>query len=136
LKFELRELYWEGDIIEGELILSKKPISFLGDVDTNGFVVAEDSDIKGEKISGRIFAFPFGRGSTVGTYIMLQLAKKNLAPIALINKKTESIIATGAVISNIPLFDSPNPDLFDIKPGIYKATIKKLGEHVILNLKR
>ena len=133
--YKLRKIFWEGEKIESELILSKKPISFLGDV-KSGYVVADDSDVVGEKISGRIFAFPEGRGSTVGTYVMLQLSKEGLAPIAIVNRRTESIIAAGAVISGIALFNSPSPDLFELEPGIYRAEIEDRGEFAVMRVKK
>jgi len=91
---------------EGEVIVSRRKFSFLGDVDVeSGKVVAEDSDIKGESIANKVFVFPGGRGSTVGTYILLRMKKKGTAPKAIINVETEPIIAVGAIIAGIPLID-------------------------------
>jgi predicted aconitase with swiveling domain len=91
---------------EGEVIVSRRKFSFLGDVDVeSGKVVAEDSDIKGECIANKVFVFPGGRGSTVGTYILLRMKKKGTAPKAIINVETEPIIAVGAIIAGIPLID-------------------------------
>ena len=139
MRFKLRKIFSElEDSIEGTMLLSRKPVSFLGDIDVEtGKVVAGDSDVFGERIAGRIFAFPSGRGSTVGTYTILQLAKNGKAPEAIINRKTESIIVAGAVISNIPLFDSPEPDIFavhNLKPGLYRARIVDEGEFAILEV--
>lgn len=94
-------------VVEGELIVSRKNFSFLGDVNPEtGVVEAEDSDIFGEKISAKIFAFPSGRGSTVGTFVLMRMKKNGTAPLAIINEITEPIIAVGAIISDIPLVDS------------------------------
>ncbi len=94
---------------EGEVIVSRKNFSFLGDVNPDtGVVEAEDSDIHGEKISGKIFAFPTGRGSTVGTFVLMRMKKNRTAPLAIVNEMTEPIIAVGAIISDIPLVDSVN----------------------------
>ncbi len=131
-KFRLRTIFAaevksdeSGTKIRGEMLLSRRPVSFLGDVNSEGVVVAEDSDVRGESIRGRIFAFPSGRGSTVGTYVILQLCKSGNAPLAIVNRKTESIIAAGAVIARIPLFDSPEPDIFEeLKPGVYRVEIE------------
>ncbi len=91
---------------EGVAIVSRRRFSFLGDVDVEtGVVVAEDSDIYGESIAGKVFVFPTGRGSTVGTYVLLRMKKKGTAPIAIINVETEPIIAVGAIIAGIPLMD-------------------------------
>lgn len=100
---------------EGEVIVSKKKFSFLGDVDPDtGIVVANDSDIAGKSIAGKIFVFPSGRGSTVGTYVLLRMKKAGTAPKAIINLETEPIIAVGAIISGIPLLDKPEVDPTEI----------------------
>jgi len=139
MRFKLRKIFSEiEDTIEGMMLLSRKPVSFLGDIDVRtGEVVAGDSDVLGERITGKIFAFPSGRGSTVGTYTILQLAKNGKAPEAIINRKTESIIVAGAVISNIPLFDSPDPDIFamrNLKPGLYRARIVDEGDFAVMEI--
>ncbi len=91
---------------EGEVVVSRRKFSFLGDVDVeSGVVVANDSDIEGESIANKIFVFPYGRGSTVGTYVLLRMKKKGTAPKAIINIETEPIIAVGAIIAGIPLMD-------------------------------
>jgi len=104
---------------EGEAIVSKKPVSFYGDVDpVTGEIRDEKSDIYGESISGKIFVFPTGRGSTVGSYILLNLKKNNAAPLAIVNVRTDAIIAVGAIIAEIPLVDKPSVDVLNlIKTG-------------------
>ena len=100
---------------EGEAIVSRKSFSFLGDVDVEtGKVVAEDSDIAGESIANKIFIFPSGRGSTVGTYVLLRMKKAGTAPKAIINIESEAIIAVGAIIAGIPLLDRPDINVLDI----------------------
>ena len=147
-KFWLRVVFTGGNVsnksemdragerkIKGEMLLSRKPVSFLGDVNTDGVIVAEDSDVRGESVRGRIFAFPSGRGSTVGTYVILQLSRLGNAPVAIVNRKTESIIAAGAVIAGIPLFDTPKPDLFKLEPGVYEVEIFVEGGEGVLKVK-
>ncbi len=106
---------------EGEAVVSKKRISFLGDVDPDtGLITAKDSDIYGLKISNKVLIFPRGRGSTVGSYILYKMKKRNTAPAAIINLETELIIAVGAIIAGIPLVDKPEVDLTElIKTGTF-----------------
>lgn len=101
---------------EGSALVSSKPISLLGDINENGvFTVGE---LKGECVANRILIFPYGKGSTVGSYTLLRLKKRNLAPLAIINKETEAIIAVGAVIANIPLVDKIEDEFFSrVKTG-------------------
>ena len=63
-------------LVEGEVIISEQPISFLGDVDPQtGIIVAENHPLKGKLIKDKIFAFPCGKGSTVGSYVIFQMKK-------------------------------------------------------------
>lgn len=91
---------------EGEVLLSRDPISFLGSLDPKtGIVVEEKHSLAGKSIKGKVLVFPHGKGSTVGSYVMYQLKKNGAAPVAIINLETEPIVAVGAIISEIPLVD-------------------------------
>lgn len=115
---------------EGEAVVSTKSFSFLGDVDVeSGIVVTDDSDIKGVSIKDKIFIFPSGRGSTVGTYVLLRMKKNNTAPKAIINIETEPTIAVGAIIAEIPLIDNLTLDGKQVNPLNYI----KSGDYVKVN---
>lgn len=103
-------------IAEGIALVSVVPVSLLGDIDESGvFTVGE---LKGKSVAGKILIFPHGRGSTVGSYTLLRLKKKNLAPSAIINMESEPIIAIGAIIAEIPLVDSLDKEFFSaVKSG-------------------
>lgn len=94
----------------GTALVSKKPVSLLGDIDENGFFTV--GDLNGECVAKKVLIFPTGRGSTVGSYTLLRLKKRNLAPLAIINKETDAIIAVGAVIADIPLVDKVEEEFF------------------------
>ncbi len=96
-------------VARGLALISKEPISFLGDIDPQtGEIIAANNPLKGESIAGKIFAFPCGKGSTVGSYVIFQLHKNGKAPIAIINNQVEAIVAVGAIISDIPLIHHVN----------------------------
>lgn len=89
---------------ESEIVVSQLPISFLGGVDpAKGAVIEASSDIKGKSFAGKILAFPHGKGSTVGSYVIFQLKKSGTAPAAILNRKAEAIVATGAILAGIPM---------------------------------
>jgi hypothetical protein len=104
---------------EGGALVSAQAITFLGGVDPDtGIVVESGHDIEGESISGKILIFPRGKGSTVGVYTIYGMKKKGTAPAGIINVKSESVIATGAIISEIPMLDLLERDpLVAIKTG-------------------
>ncbi len=100
-------------IASGEVLLCKDAISFLGDIDPkSGVCVAPKHALEGKNIAGKVLVFPQGKGSTVGSYVILQLAKNNKAPAAMINLEAEPIIAVGAIISKIPMIDKLEKDPF------------------------
>ncbi|MFX1559059.1 MAG: aconitase X swivel domain-containing protein, partial [Promethearchaeota archaeon] len=49
--------------------------------------------------------FPTGKGSTVGSYVLYALKKAEKAPLAIINKTTDPVVAVGCIISEIPAVD-------------------------------
>lgn len=91
---------------EGQLLVSKDAISFFGGVDPDtGIIVEKGHALEGESIEGKILVFPNGKGSTVGSYTLYRLKKNNKHPAGIINKECETIVAVGAIISQIPLID-------------------------------
>lgn len=93
---------------KGKLIISNEPISFLGGVNPeNGEIIDPNHDLKGEIIKDKVLFIPGGKGSTVGSYVIFQMKKNNTAPKAIICLNAEPIIATGAIMSDIPMVDSP-----------------------------
>jgi uncharacterized protein len=101
---------------EGEALVTTMPISFYGGVDPNtGVVMEKGHELNGLSIKGKILVFPQGKGSTVGSYTLYRLKKNGVAPAAMINKETETIVAVGAIISEIPFVDKI--DVTKIKTG-------------------
>jgi predicted aconitase with swiveling domain/8-oxo-dGTP pyrophosphatase MutT (NUDIX family) len=86
---------------EGELVLLEEDFSFLGGVDTT----SGELTVRKANIAAKVFAFPRGRGSTVGSYTIYDMKVHGTLPSAIVNSKAETIVTTGAVISSIPLVD-------------------------------
>jgi len=106
VKIVLRGRKIIGGVAEGEAVVTKQPVSFLGGVNPDkGMVVERGHELEGQTITGKIFIFPHGKGSTSGPYIVYAMAKRKTAPSGMINLETEPIIAVGAAMGNIPLVD-------------------------------
>lgn len=102
----------------GPALVTTMAISFLGNVDPlTGMVVDPGHELYGQCISGKVLIFPGGKGSTVGSYIIYQLKKRDLAPVAMINLHSEPIVAVGAIISGIPLVDRVPAEILQVKSG-------------------
>ena len=101
---------------EGEALTTTQPISFYGGVDPNtGEVIEKGHELQGKTVTGKILIFPNGKGSTVVSYTLYRMKKKGTAPTAIINKECETIVAVGAIISEIPCVDKV--DISKIKTG-------------------
>ncbi|MDD3793146.1 MAG: DUF126 domain-containing protein [Candidatus Bathyarchaeota archaeon] len=113
---------------EGEALVTSMPISFYGGVDPNtGVILEKGHELEGQSVKDKILVFPQGKGSTVGSYTLYRMKKNNTAPAAMINKETETIVAVGAIISEIPFVDKI--DLSKIKKG---ETVKVENENVTI----
>jgi predicted aconitase with swiveling domain len=101
---------------EGEALTTTETISFYGGVDPNtGEVIEKGHELQGKSVKGKVLVFPNGKGSTVGSYTLYRMKKNGTAPAAIINKDCETIIAVGAIISEIPCVD--HVDVSKIKTG-------------------
>jgi predicted aconitase with swiveling domain len=128
LRYEVKPIVDTETIITAPGVVVEKPISFLGDVDKEtGKLVQPDSELRGADLSGKILFAPFGRGSTVGSYIMYALKTSGLNPAAIVMHKAEPIIITGAVISGIPLFDGMPLEFYSRPRVIRKVVIRPGG---------
>jgi len=91
---------------EGRALVSSSPLSFYGGVNPDtGEVIERGSELFGQSVKGRVLVFPYGKGSTVGSYVLYRLAKNGAAPCAIVNTKCETIVAVGAIIAEIPCVD-------------------------------
>ncbi len=101
---------------EGEALVTSQPISFYGGVDPNtGVVIEKGHELQGQSVKGKILVFPTGKGSTVGSYTLYRMKKNGTAPAGMINKECETVVAVGAIISEIPCIDKV--DISKIKTG-------------------
>lgn len=90
----------------GRVLRSTEPISFYGavDIETGEFIEA-GHELEGENVADTVLVFPRGKGSTVGSYVLYGLAQRGNAPAAIVNAETETIVATGAILGEIPSVD-------------------------------
>ena len=101
---------------EGEALVTLMPISFYGGVDPNtGVVIEKGHDLQGQSVKDKILVFPQGKGSTVGSYTLYRMKKNYTAPAGMINRECETIVAVGAIISEIPCVDKV--DTSKVKTG-------------------
>lgn len=115
-KMELKGRVISKGVVKGEALKTSQPISFYGGVDPDtSEIIEKGHELKGRKIRAKILVFPNGKGSTVGSYTLYRLKKNDIAPLGIINKECETVVAVGAIISEIPCIDKI--DISQIKTG-------------------
>ena len=117
-----------GGYAEGEAVVTREPITFLGGVDPKlGKVVERNHELAGVSIAGKVLVLPHTKGSTVGSYVIYQMKKLGTAPLAIIAVSADEMLAAGAIISGIPLVDSPSGDVLSIPQGTKLRVNADLG---------
>ena len=107
---------------EGAALVSKEPISFWGGVcPRTGEIIDRRHERSGAIVTGRVFVFPQGRGSSTSSAIFLESIKAGVAPAAIINLKVDPILALGSIVSHelyhqaVPIVVLPEEDFFSIR---------------------
>ena len=146
----MRPLTLKGRVIveghcKAKALVSRKPISFLGGIDpADGKIIEKNHDLCGTCVKDTILCFPHGHGSTVGSYVLYSLAKRNLAPKAIINQTADPVVVVGAIISDVPMLDQINIEQIntgdtvevDAKKGIIKILEKGDTQKHVLDKRR
>jgi hypothetical protein len=98
----------------GQALVSREPVGFLGGVDPDtGIVLEPGHPLQGRSVAGKVLVFPTGKGSTVGSYTILRLARSGHSPVAMVNAQSEAIVAVGAIIADIPMVDQVDIGLIE-----------------------
>ncbi len=126
-------------IAKGEVLVTSQSISFWGGVDpAAGLINDPRHELFGQSIAGKVLAFPFGKGSSTGSLIMLELARVGKAPAAIVNVRTEPILATGPIVSKhfygrqIPIISLDENSFRMLKTGQY-ATVNATEKFIVLH---
>ncbi len=116
MKFTLKGRPIVSGNARGMALVSGKPLSFLGGVNVEtGIIIEKGHDLYGKSIKDAILCFPHGHGSTVGSFVLYALAKRGLAPKAIVNCTADPVVVVGAVIADIPMVDGI--DISKIRTG-------------------
>ena len=97
---------------EGEALVTTEPLSFFGSVDPDSGIITERGhELYGKNISCKVLVMPNSKGSTASTWAMCRLYENRVSPAAIIIGKADTILISGAIISQIPCVDN-----FDFDP--------------------
>ncbi len=102
-----------GGVVEAPAIVSDIPFGFWQGIDPKtGIIISRRHPLFGETIQGKVFVFPYGRGSTGNPAIFLEAARNKVTPAAMINITSEPMIIVCALLAEecygikIPVVDN------------------------------
>ena len=100
---------------EGEAIVIGTPFSFLGELDANtGKIASPFHKNFGQTIRKKILVIPGGKGSTMGPIISWYAMKSDNNPAGIICTEAEAIIASAAIVGNIPMIHKLERNPLDV----------------------
>lgn len=92
--------------VEGEALVTKEAISFMGSVNPKtGYIIEQGHEIEGRCLKDKILVFPCSKGSTGGSYMLYDVVKNGVGPKGIINIDAESIVVIGAIVAKLPMVD-------------------------------
>ena len=101
---------------EGVAIVSREPFSF-------------SSELFGEPVKDKVLVFPYGRGTSCSSASLAEAIRCHTAPCAIINIKTEPIIAIGALVAEA-LYDRTVP-IIELSPDAFE--LLQTGDYLFVD---
>jgi uncharacterized protein len=108
----------------GTAVVSSEPLSFWGGLNPQtGEVIDRRHERSGEVVTGRVFVFPTGKGSSTGSAVLMESVKAGTAPVAIVNVTADPILALGAIVADelydevIPIITLSQEDFDTIEEG-------------------
>jgi uncharacterized protein len=102
-------------LAEGEALVTRQGVSFLGGVDPETGVITEvDHELHGRSVAGKVLVLPALKGSAGGMWIIIRLAKAGLGPKAIVVNKADTILVGAVIMGEIPTIDSLAADPLEL----------------------
>lgn len=126
---------------EGPALVSTEPLSFWGGVSPKtGEVIDRRHELSGASVTGTVFVFPTGRGSSTSSAVLMQSIKAGVAPAAIVNLSVDPILALGSIVSDelyhrtVPIVVLRQEDFLSIRQDDY--LVLEADGKVLVNAKR
>lgn len=125
---------------KGPVLVTRQSISFWGCVNpATGRISDKRHELYGNSISGKVLVFPFGKGSSTGSLMILELLRLDLAPAAIVNIRTEPLLATGPVVGKhfygktFPIVNVAESDFGHFESGLDAQIVsEKTASYILL----
>ena len=86
----------------GEALVSRIAFTFAHGVDPpTGVVTDVRSDVRGERVKGKVLFYPFGKGSTTASSWFLETVRLGNGPAAIVTEGVDLSVVIGSVMAKI-----------------------------------
>lgn len=100
-----------GELVEGIAIVSAHGFNARYDMDRErGVFSRPEHDLYGQSPAGKIFVFTTPKGGIATSWALLDLKTRGLAPLALVCRRLNPVVAQGAVLADIAVVDRLDDD--------------------------
>jgi cis-L-3-hydroxyproline dehydratase len=121
----------------GDVRASRQMLSFWGGVDpATGAVIDRRHPLRGQSLAGTVVVLPKGKGSSTGSYVLLDSLVAGVAPAGIVLNRIDEIIALGVVVHEefngraIPVVVLDDPD-FELALAAERAELFADGRVVL-----
>ncbi|MEZ0345997.1 MAG: DUF126 domain-containing protein [Infirmifilum sp.] len=122
----------EGEVV-GELVVSPQPLTFYGGVDPSTSEVVEPGHaLRGTRLKGKILILPHSKGSTVGSYVILRMARRGVAPAGIVTVKPDEVVIIGCIIGGVTSMTRIGEEALNLLKTGDKAILRVGREHAEL----
>ena len=111
---------------KGPALVSRDTLSFWGGIcPQTGEIIDRRHEQSGAIITGKVFVFPQGKGSSTSSATLTETIRNGTAPAAIINLKVDPILALGSIVADelyhksIPVVVLTEEDFYSIKQNDY-----------------
>lgn len=95
----------------GVALVSSEPMGFWGGYDPKtGEILDRRHPLSGEIAAGRVLVFPFTKGSSTTTQILLEAIRAGSAPAAIVSRGEDAFVALASIVAD-EMYRKPLPIL-------------------------
>ena len=112
--------------VKGPALVSRDALSLWGGIcPQTGEIIDRRHELSGATVTGKIFVFPQGKGSSTSSATLTETIRNGTAPAAIINLKVDPILALGSIVADelyhnsIPVVVLTEEDFYSIKQNDY-----------------
>jgi hypothetical protein len=100
-----------GEPVRGPALVSQQGFGVRYDLDPErGIISNPDHDLFGRTLDGQILVCPYPTGGMAASWVLADLKDRDMAPLALVFRRTSTIFVQGALLADIPIIHDLDQD--------------------------